>query len=596
MTNVSSRSDRIADLLLTRTYGRLMDDKGRRYHRASLILAFILGGIEGLALCAIIPAITAFTTDTPAMGMGWKGWVLVLVFLAVIGTIVAYLHSYLGYKAAIQFLGFTHEHLGSQLASLPLGWFKPGFPAEASHLLTDSIMSLGEGAAHYVGPIARGISTSIVLIVFSWMWAWQLGLALLIAEIIQLVVISAIRLLGERAEELKNPRNVELARRIVEYAATQPSLRASGRSHNYQPLSTAREENLTAGRKALILESIANFLSGMWIQGTIVVLLCLSAWLALDGALSPIATVAFIGIALRFSKVIEDASNMSLSIETARVPAKEIGAILDSPTLPEPVSPAVFTAPGAVEFDHVTFGYHVDTPVIRDVSFSVPPRSFTALVGPSGCGKTTLFRLIARFWDVGGGTVRIGGVDVRDQPTEQLMSQLAMVFQDVYLYDTTLWENIAVGHQSASREDILRAAQLAGVDEIAERLPGGWDSLVGEGGNRLSGGEKQRVSVARALLKAAPIVLLDEATSALDPHNEAAICRSIGELRQHATVMVIAHTLETIRTSDQIVVINESGSVEQVGTHAELLAAGGLYTRLWEARSRAQGWRLIDRP
>jgi len=178
-----------------------------------------------------------------------------------------------------------------------------------------------------------------------------------------------------------------------------------------------------------------------------------------------------------------------------------------------------------VSFEGVSFGYDPARPVLHDVSFTVPAGGLMAIVGPSGAGKSTLFRLIARFWDANSGTVRVGGVDVRDQTTEQLMSQLAMVFQDVYLYDSTLTENIRIGCPDATDEHVRQAGALAGVDEIADRLPGGWDASVGEGGRRLSGGERQRVSVARALLKRAPILLFDEATSALDPENEAHVGR-----------------------------------------------------------------------
>ena len=172
------------------------------------------------------------------------------------------------------------------------------------------------------------------------------------------------------------------------------------------------------------------------------------------------------------------------------------------------------------------------------------------------------------------------------------MSQLSMVFQDVYLYDSTLMDNIRVGCDTASDDDVYAAGILAGVDEIADRLPRGWQTLVGEGGNRLSGGERQRVSIARALLKKAPILLFDEATSALDPENEHRIDQAITALRKRSTVVVIAHKLATIASADQIVVLNGDGMIDQVGTHQQLLDAGGLYASLWQARMQAQGWSL----
>jgi ATP-binding cassette subfamily B protein len=229
--------------------------------------------------------------------------------------------------------------------------------------------------------------------------------------------------------------------------------------------------------------------------------------------------------------------------------------------------------------------------VLRGVSLTVPARTMTALVGPSGSGKTTVTRVIARFFDVGAGAVRIGGADVRDLGTERVMSLVSPVFQDVYLFDVTIAENIRIGRPDAGDDEVRRAARLARVDEIVERLPDGWDTRVGEGGAMLSGGERQRVSIARAILKDAPIVLLDEATAALDPENEAAVQDALAALTADRTLLVIAHRLPTIAAADQIAFL-DGGRITERGTHAELLARGGRYADFWRQRSRAQGWRL----
>ncbi|MGP4029244.1 ABC transporter ATP-binding protein [Actinomadura sp. 3N407] len=215
----------------------------------------------------------------------------------------------------------------------------------------------------------------------------------------------------------------------------------------------------------------------------------------------------------------------------------------------------------------------------------------TALVGPSGSGKTTVIRLISRFWDAQHGAVRVGGADVGDLRTEDLTRQLALVFQDVYLFDDTVEANIRLGRPEATDPELAEAARLAGVDEIVARLPRGRHTRVGEGGVSLSGGERQRVSIARALLKRAPIVLLDEATAALDPKNERYLRRSIRQLAQHSTVLLIAHRLNNVVDADQIAVV-DGGRVVETGTHQSLIAAGGSYARLWHARSSGQGWRL----
>jgi ATP-binding cassette subfamily B protein len=216
----------------------------------------------------------------------------------------------------------------------------------------------------------------------------------------------------------------------------------------------------------------------------------------------------------------------------------------------------------------------------------------TAIVGPSGSGKTTITRLIARFYDPEAGTVLIGGVPVPELGTSVIEGAVAPVFQDVYLFDDTILNNVWIGNPDLSRDQVIAAATRARVDEIVERLPGGWDARVGEGGSNLSGGERQRVSIARALLKDAPIVLLDEATAALDIGNEIAIGEAIDSIRADRTLIVVAHRLQTIMTADQIIMLDGEGGIRESGSHAALLAADGDYARYWHDRVDATGWQL----
>ncbi|MBF0972267.1 MAG: ABC transporter ATP-binding protein, partial [Actinomyces graevenitzii] len=398
---------------------------------------------------------------------------------------------------------------------------------------------------------------------------------------------------------LKEPPARELSHRIVEYATKQGALRACGRSSSYEPLQRAEDAYGVAARRSLMRETVGQVVNGMAAQVVVVSLIIAIGMLAVAGSVSPVEAIVSIGLLLRFTQILVDIGTLTSAFETRRPVLDLSHEILSAPELPAPkgvqrADEAPASSGASVALEDVSFAYEADHPVLRGVSFQVAPGTMTAIVGPSGCGKTTIARLVARFYDVDAGSVSVGGRDVRQWDTAQLMAQLSLVFQDVYLFDDTLEANVRIGRADASDDDVKEAARLSGVDEIVERLPLGWKTRVGEGGRALSGGERQRVSIARALLKAAPIVLFDEATSALDPENENRITDAMDALRRNATLIVIAHKLDTITAADQIVVLDHSGRVAQVGTHAELYSqSDGQYRAFWQARSRAAGWRLV---
>ncbi len=236
------------------------------------------------------------------------------------------------------------------------------------------------------------------------------------------------------------------------------------------------------------------------------------------------------------------------------------------------------------------FGYD-SRQVLHDVSFTIPEHTSTAIVGPSGSGKTTICSLLARFWDVDSGSVKIGGVDVRDYTLESLMDQISMVFQNVYLFADTIENNIKFGCPDATHEQVVEAARKACCDDFIEALPDGYNTVIGEGGASLSGGEKQRISIARAMLKDAPIVILDEATANVDPENEDRLQKAIEALTRDKTIIMIAHRLKTVRHADQILVVDH-GRIVQQGTHEQLIGQPGIYAAFVGGRKQAEGWKL----
>ncbi|MFT3943002.1 MAG: ABC transporter ATP-binding protein [Ancrocorticia sp.] len=555
--------------------------------------AALCGLAEGLALAALLPAISSLALGAPVWGLSITGWLWVFAVLAVSSFALNFLQMTGTYAIALDFLNSIHRLIGDQVSKQPLGWFARPLSGRLSRMVSSELMMAGEIFAHMIGPLISRLTSAAVIIVAAWLWNPLLGLVLTISAPVFVLITLASTHFMRRGSDIHEPEEVNLANRIVEYALCQGALRSCGRSEGFEPLSAAMENTRAAKVRAQWIETVGMLLSGAVTQGVIVALIAVTGSLAVSGTLAPIPALAFIGLALRFTSTLSAITESAMAAESRRPLLDAIDEVLTAQPLPEPESPAELTSPGTVEFENVTFSYGPDTePVLRDVSIFAPAGKMVALVGPSGSGKTTMARLVSRFYDADSGTVRVGGAPVTEQTTEQLMGQLSMVFQDVYLFDDTLEANVAVGRPDASRDEVMEAAKLAGVTEIAERLADGWQARVGEGGRALSGGERQRVAIARALLKRSPIVLFDEATSALDVENEANIVAAIEELRQHATVLIIAHRLHTIAAADLIVSLTDDGRVEAQGTHEELIAAGGTYARFWERLHSAQGWQL----
>ena len=584
---------------------------GRTNFRQVTALSCIVGVVRGLSLIAFIPAAIALTSGRPAWGMNLTAWLIVLALCALASFVTEYLLAMRSYMVSFDFLSNMHRAIGDKVASLPLGSFRADTAGKMSRLVSRELMLLGEMFAHMYSPFIAAIVTSLTMLVGITVFSPALGLVCVLAIPVIAGGVWVARTCLNSGSALKEPPAQELSHRIVEYATKQGALRACGRSGSYDPLERAEDTYGKAARRSLIRETIGQVVNGMAAQVVVVSLIIVIGLLAVAGSVSPVEAIVSIGLLLRFTQILVDIGMLASAFETRRPVLDLSHEVLSAPELPilpassdqDPASsnhdPSSYDqdpacSGSAVALTDVSFAYEADHPVLRGVSFQVAPGTMTAIVGPSGCGKTTIARLVARFYDVDAGSVSVGGRDVRQWDTAQLMAQLSLVFQDVYLFDDTLEANVRIGRADASDDDVKEVARLSGVDEIVERLPLGWNTRVGEGGRALSGGERQRVSIARALLKAAPIVLFDEATSALDPENENHITDAMDALRRNATLIVIAHKLDTITAADQIIVLDHSGRVAQVGTHAELYSqSDGQYRAFWQARSRAAGWKLV---
>ena len=545
--------------------------------------------LQGLAVALLVPILHAlFVGDLPSA----MTWLAGLAAMVVLTCIAHYQQAMKGFALALLVLTTLHDRLGQHLVSLPLGWFNSEKVGRLSRSATSGTLMVTGLFAHYLGPVVSGVVVPATVALTLFVFDWRLGLtAVLCAPLIYFAHHWSAAAIGS------NDARVEAAatlagNRVVEFARYQQVLRAFGRTQDgYAPLQAANQAQKQAGGSMLSQTFPKLLAGGLTVQLAFALLVGVGITLAAHGEIDAIQLVALLALAARFVGPLAEAAARSGLLRMAGNDLDQMVGILREPSLPEPVVSQPLSAPGSLAFEQVSFAYPSGPTVLQDLTFSAPAHSMTAIVGASGSGKTTVTRLLMRFFDTTTGSVKVGGVDVREQSSEALMAQLSLVMQDVYLFDDSLEANIRVGSPDASARDVAEAARLAGVDEIVARLPQGWNTPVGEGGASLSGGERQRVSLARALLKRAPIVLLDEATAALDPHNEAFVQAAIQRLMQNSTVLVIAHRLPTIMAADQILVLDQGRLVES-GTHAQLLSLNGRYAGFWHDRQRAGGWRL----
>ena len=477
-----------------------------------------------------------------------------------------------------------------RLRRLPMSFFNSRDPGDIGAYIVSDYNNVEMLTTHLIGQFFGGLAMPVVALASLSFFNWQLALAaasvIPLAYPMMLLTNRFVATLGKKHQKIKT----NAASRMIEYIQGIRLIKAFN-------LSGKKFERLESAFRDLKRESIrleaapapTITLAATLLNGGLVPIIMLGFSMLLDAQVSmPVYIMFLLAGQVIYAPLINALTFVAL-INYMKLGAERIDALCKTPVLPEGTIEEV--ANSKIEFRHVDFGYNAAIPVLRDVSLVIPEKGLTAFVGPSGSGKTTLTRLIARFWDVNNGEILIGGRNIKDYTVHTLMQQISIVFQEVYLFNDTIYNNIRVGCETASQEEIEAAARKAQCHEFITAMPNGYDTLVGEGGSTLSGGEKQRISIARAILKDAPIVLLDEATASLDPENELHIQEAINDLVKEKTVVIIAHRLGTVVNADNIVVIDQ-GRIVQQGKHQALLEEGGIYYNLWQEQQRVKRWKF----
>lgn len=549
--------------------------------------------LQGITLALMIPFLRALFSRSETLGT----WLVVVAILGAITVTVDTFAMYRSYRISVYEVCDTLiDRVADHVLQLPLGWFNAKREADVANATSKEINTLSHLASMVIPNLCNAFIVPLVMLVATAFIEWPLAVVMAVSILPFILTWRKMSAATTRANDMEDRTSAAAAGRLIEFARLQPVLRATGAATSWDPVQETLQADSEAtlaglrikGRPAQGFNLIANV--------TFAVVLALGLSFVTGARLDPIAYLVIAAVSARMLLPLTKAALYASEVDNAAVALRQMGIILDAAPLAEPDSEQAREPRGtSIDFRGVSFSYESGRPVLDDVSLTAPQGAVTALVGPSGAGKSTILRLTARFWDVDAGSVTIGGVDVREIPTTRIMELTSMVFQDTYLFDTTIRENLRIARPNATDAELEEAARKARLDRVIEALPHGWDTEVGPAGQSLSGGERQRVAIARAFIKDAPILLLDEITSALDGENESAISDVISQLSEGRTVIVVAHRLSTIDSADQVVFLEplaDGAIVAETGTPKELSSRPGRFHDFVAATDASYRWQL----
>lgn len=481
-------------------------------------------------------------------------------------------------------------HIGDRMKYMPMGYFNDHNLGNLTSVVTTTMGDIENNASMVLTNILGGYIHAAIITIVMLCIDWRIGLTILCGILLFTWCIGRLQKKSETVSPQRQQAQETLVSNVLEYVQGMLIVKSFNLGQNSN--SKMRQAILDSKDKNLKLERTFvpyNMLQQIILYGTSILVIVEGLYFYLNGTMAlSICLLMTVASFMLFSQL-QSAGNTSSLLRLLDVSIDKVNEIDNTPVMDEhgkPINPPNYN----IVFDDVSFSYG-EHKILDHVSLSIPEKTVTAIVGPSGAGKSTLCNLIARFWDVDDGKITIGGIDVRDYTLDSLLTNISEVFQKVYLFADTIENNIKFGNPAASHNEVVKAAQKACCHDFIMSLPDGYDTVIGEGGATLSGGEKQRISIARAILKDAPIIILDEATSSVDPENENLLIGAISELTKNKTVIMIAHRLKTVRNADQIFVLS-GGHIVQTGKHEDLIRQPGIYADFIGIRKKAIGWKL----
>ena len=481
-------------------------------------------------------------------------------------------------------------HIGDRMKYMPMGYFNDHNLGNLTSVVTTTMGDIENNASMVLTNILGGYIHAAIITIVMLCIDWRIGLTILCGILLFTWCIGRLQKKSETVSPQRQQAQEALVSNVLEYVQGMLIVKSFNLGQNSN--SKMRQAILDSKDKNLKLERTFvpyNMLQQIILYGTSILVIVEGLYFYLNGTMAlSICLLMTVASFMLFSQL-QSAGNTSSLLRLLDVSINKVNEIDNTPVMDEhgkPINPPNYN----IVFDDVSFSYG-EHKILDHVSLSIPEKTVTAIVGPSGAGKSTLCNLIARFWDVDDGKITIGGIDVRDYTLDSLLTNISEVFQKVYLFADTIENNIKFGNPAASHNEVVKAAQKACCHDFIMSLPDGYDTVIGEGGATLSGGEKQRISIARAILKDAPIIILDEATSSVDPENENLLMGAISELTKNKTVIMIAHRLKTVRNADQIFVLS-GGHIVQTGRHEDLIRQPGIYADFIGIRKKAIGWKL----